>query len=238
MITCKNMQGRLGNNLFQIAATVSLALDNNDTYGFSSSWPYKNDFPLANCFYDSFPPGPEWREPSFAYTPIPYQPNLDIVAYVQSYKYFDHNRGVIQGLLTPKNGVGLKSGTTSIHCRYTDYVNNPAYVNLGMDYYNQAMEIIKSSKYLIFSDDISKAKRMFVGPQFEFSEGRSVIDDLKLGLACENNIISNSSFAYWGAYLNKNPNKIVVAPAHYRWFGPALAHHDTTDLCLLDWLRV
>lgn len=236
MITCKNMQGRAGNNLFQIAAVVSLALDNNDTYGFSSSWIYKNDFPLTNCFYDSFPSGLEWKESGFAYSPIPYQPNLDIVAYVQSYKYFDHNRGIIQGLLTPKSGHGIKLGYTAIHYRAGDYINNNAYINLGMDYYNRAMEIAKTPKYLVLSDDIPRARGMFIGPQFEFSEGKSVIEDMKLGISCENSIMSNSSFSWWISYLNKFPSKIVVAPQN--WFGPALAHHDTTDLCLPEWLRI
>lgn len=229
--------GRIGNQLLEAASCISLALDYNDSYGFPASWEYRDHFPLANCFYDHFPVGPEYKEPHFHYAPIPYTPNLNLSGFFQSYKYFDHNANIIKGLLTPKNGFGIKWGYTSISVRRGDYVNNPAYTNLSMDYYQRAMDIINSPKYLVLSDDIAWCKYHFQGSQFEFSENNDTITDLKLGIACENNIICNSTFSWWMAYLNKNPNKIVAAPQ--AWFGPALARtHHTQDLIPPSWQRI
>ena len=53
---------------------------------------------------------------------------------------------------------------------------------------------------------------------------------------CKDNIIANSSFSWWAAYLNKNPNKKVVAPIN--WFGPAYAHFDTKDLIPDNWIKL
>lgn len=60
-------------------------------------------------------------------------------------------------------------------------------------------------------------------------------EQMLLMSVCIHNIIANSSFSWWGAYFNQNPDKIVCYPA--RWFGPAL-HHDTKDLCPPSWRRI
>jgi hypothetical protein len=52
---------------------------------------------------------------------------------------------------------------------------------------------------------------------------------------CDHNIIANSTFSWWGAYLNQNPSKIVCYPG--TWFGPALKH-DTRDLFPTDWVKM
>ncbi|MFM8313149.1 MAG: alpha-1,2-fucosyltransferase [Deltaproteobacteria bacterium] len=52
---------------------------------------------------------------------------------------------------------------------------------------------------------------------------------------CKDNIIANSSFSWWGAYFNSNPNKIVTYPS--KWFGP-IAGHDTRDLCPPEWNKI
>ena len=105
-----------------------------------------------------------------------------------------------------------------------------------MDYYQAAMAHIGTSKYLIVSDDIPWCKQNFRGSKFEFSDGSSVIEDLKMQISCANNIIANSSFSWWGAYLNQTPNKRVVAPA--RWFGPTQAHLNTKDLLPPEWIKI
>lgn len=104
-----------------------------------------------------------------------------------------------------------------------------------MNYYNQAMNLIKSDKYMIFSDDIPLCKTKFIGDQFIFAEGNSNIEDLALQASCDNNIICNSSFSWWAGFLNKNPNKKVIYPS--KWFGVKLPHN-TNDMCPPEWIKI
>lgn len=237
MISFKQLgqMGRLGNMLFQIAATIALAMRNNDEYVFPM-WPEEPHFNLHNCFSNSIHTQNVFKESGFAYKPIPYSPNLDIVGFFQSEKYFIDFKEIIISLLTPKVGFGMNFGRTSIHVRRGDYVNLPnAYQQLDMTYYNAAMEITKSDEYVVFSDDISWCMQHFIGPKFKFVHGNSPVTDLSLLLSNEHTIIANSSFSWWGAYLNKNPSKIVVAPK--RWFGPKLPH-DVKDLLPDEWIKI
>jgi hypothetical protein len=227
--------GRLGNQCFQVAATVALALRNNDKYIFPN-WEYEKFFNLSGCFATSIANTHTYTEPHFHYAPVPYQPNMDIRGYFQSWRYFDDCQDIIQNLLTPKIGYGIKYNHTSIHVRRGDYVGQPQnYISLGMDYYHKAMNIIKSKYYIVVSDDIEWCKKNFSGEQFIFSEGKSPVEDLALQIACEHNIICNSSFSWWGGCLNKNPSKIVVAPN--KWFGPGLPHN-TQNLLPSAWIKI
>lgn len=237
MITFSQLgnQGRLGNQLFQIAATVALAIRNNDEYVFPA-WPSEKYFNLHHCFSNNITSTSTYTEPSFIYTPIPYKPNLNLSGYFQSEKYFEDCQDLIQNLLTPTLGFDIKWDYTSIHVRRGDYVNlKKEFTQLDMNYYHKAMQLTKTQKYLVFSDDIIWCKKQFIGDEFIFSEGKSPVEDLALMLCCEHNIIANSSFSWWGAYLNKNPSKIVIAPS--TWFGPALPHN-TKDLLPADWIKI
>lgn len=103
----------------------------------------------------------------------------------------------------------------AIHLRRGDYVNNPFYEDLSSsDYYERAMKLFPFEKFLVFSDDIEYAKTYFVGKQFEFSENKNEVDDLNLMAGCKAIIMSNSSFAWWGAYLG-DKNKTVIAPKNW-----------------------
>lgn len=230
--------GRLGNQLFQISCVISLALKNNDEYIFPL-WKYEKDFSLHGCFSTKINPTKKYQEPFFHYQTIPLTDTkneiVDLCGYWQSNKYFQDYEGLIKSLLTPKNTFSIKYGTTSIHIRKTDYLQfQDCHPDLGINYYQKAMNIIKSKYYLIVSDDIPWCKQNFKGEQFQFSEADE-ITDLALQISCEHNICANSSFSWWGAFLNKNPDKIIIAPKI--WFGEKL-NHDTSDLCPNTWVRI
>ena len=73
------------------------------------------------------------------------------------------------------------------------------------------------------SEDIDWCKSFFKGSNFFFSENNSVVEDLSGIILCDHNIISHvSSFGWWGAYLNMNRNKIVIAPKNYH---PDIPHY-------------
>jgi hypothetical protein len=237
MISFKNLGnlGRLGNQLFQMAATVALAVENNDDYVFPP-WPDAPNFNLIECFANNIPNFDTFREPGFTYTKIPYRPNLNLEGYFQSEKYFADSKDVIQSLFTPKMGFGIHYNHTAVHVRRGDYLNlRREYVQLDMNYYATAMQMISSKHYVIFSDDMAWCRANFHGDNIIFYEGGSPARDLAMMANCEHTIIANSSFSWWGAYLNKSPSKIVIAPQG--WFGPALPH-DTKDLLPKEWIRI
>lgn len=113
--------------------------------------------------------------------------------------------------------------TTSIHIRKTDYVNNDDVSICNEEYFINAINIIKNktncSTFLVFSDDIPASKEMFSKNNtnkdnliFMETTINNPLNDLLLMSQCDNNIISNSTFSWWAAFLNKNLKKIVITP--------------------------
>lgn len=113
--------------------------------------------------------------------------------------------------------------SVAVHIRRGDYLegkNKDVYYHLAPEWYRQAMEEIskrvKSPVYYFFSDDIAWAREQFADVRNAFfvdvNHGRDAYNDMRLMSTCKHNIIANSTFSWWGAWLNTNPNKIVVAP--------------------------
>ncbi len=232
--------GRDGNQIFQIAATIALALRNNDQYIFPP-WKLEPYFNLHNCFSNNIKSTIKYQEPFFHYEEIPYKDTrnvvLDLNGYFQSWKYFEDYKNEIIRLLTPSYHAEREVGLCSLHCRRGDYLTfQDCHPVLSLDYYHKAMERSNCKKFLIFSDDIAWCKQNFKGNMFEFSEGNApAIDMALMAKKCESNIIANSSFSWWGAYLNQSSNKIIIAPSI--WFGSKL-HHDVKDLLIESWVKI
>jgi len=101
-----------------------------------------------------------------------------------------------------------------------------------LNYYRKAINLIgKHEIFIIVSDDIAWCKKYLKMKRVIFVENTSQIIDLYIQSFCENNIISNSSFSWWGAYLNKKGEKII-APG--LWFGFKNTQ-DITELLLPDY---
>jgi hypothetical protein len=252
MISC-NLQGGLGNQLFQIAASSSLAIDNNDEFAFNfkscytpnqgnPSIKYVNTIFKKFKSYDSYNFNSIYHEPSFSYKKIPYSKNLLLNGYFQSEKYFINNFNKIKELITlsPKekiiNSLGIdlvNENITSVHIRRGDYLKFKDYhLVCGVDYYNNAIKKIDSDKFIFLSDDIDWVKSNFISDNFYYSNLTDELDDLTLMSLCKNNIISNSSFSWWGAYLNDNKNKVIISPK--KWFGES-GPSDTQDVIPNGW---
>lgn len=135
----------------------------------------------------------------------------------------------------------------SVHIRRGDYVTNPAANAIhgvcSIDYYQRAVEFLRSRIaselcFFVFSDDPEWSKNNidFGAKTFFIShnDASKNYEDLRLMSACKHHIIANSSFSWWGAWLNADVNKIVVAPK--RWFGGD--EHDAKDLVPKEWVRL
>ena len=240
----------LGNQLFCIAATIGLAYDNNAKPVFKMDYqqePYIDTIFSKLIKDDNFEIKSIHKYDEFNYKKIPYQNGLYISGLFQSEKYFKNQRKKILNLLGAPDIVSktLKekyrdifnngNEVVSIHIRRGDYISLQSHhALLDLDYYQKAISKFNDKKYkfLVFSDDIEWCKDTF-STEFNFVERGEDYMDLWLMSLCNHNIIANSSYSWWGAWLNKNKNKRVIAPK--KWFGPSLSHHDTSDLIPNSW---
>lgn len=234
--------------LFQVAAGFAHSLSVGDTFCVSDSnmsLMKHTDFRgyEGNIFRNIIKGFPVdvtgYDEGDFTYSSIPKYKNLILSGYFQSEKYFiEHEKEIRSFFSIPKetskylvDKYGDVSTYTSLHVRRGDYVNQPSHHPIcSMDYYTQAIETIGAKDVLIFSDDIDWCRTKFKGPGYIFVSGNLDYQDLYLMSMCKNNIIANSSFSWWGAWLCDSG--IVVAPSV--WFGNSIPH-DTKDLYPSSW---
>lgn len=270
IITSKELgnNGRLGNQLFQVAACFGIAASENkrDIYPKAGvllpKWDYIDCLKNKNLICTNYAfncPINVYREEAFPYQEITLdsfaknQTPTDINAifgYFQSEKYFKHIDTLMRRLFEPSEEIRqklllkyepiLSKKTCSIHVRLGDYVNNPFYEQLSVDYYGNAVATMKSEKqidyFLVFSDDIEWCKMNFrANGNYVFVEGNSDIEDLFLMSFCKHNIGANSSFSWWGAWLNPHKDKINIFPK--KWFGNDVKL-DTKDLYLPTWITI
>ncbi len=135
------------------------------------------------------------------------------------------------------------SNSVSLHIRRGDYLTFLDFGVLNTTYYSNALKYVRQNipniHVLVFSDDIKWAKtnmKELMNEKWTFVEDTSDFDDLCLMSMCKHNIIANSSFSWWGAWLNNNPTKIVVSPA--QWFANPEMNKQTKDLIPALWKRI
>ncbi len=137
--------------------------------------------------------------------------------------------------------------TVSVHVRRGDCVTNAHAASfqgtVDTSYYDQSHDYLSKKfgkeeiAYYIFSDDINWAREHILNGQNNTYVSKPEIPDyeeLHLMSLCAHNIIANSSFSWWGAWLNRNPEKIVIAPK--QWLKDT--SFDTSDVCPPQWIRI
>jgi hypothetical protein len=257
MITCK-LHGRLGNNLFQIANVI--AVSNKINTGFVlpefahaghrgeifvdlSMFDY--EFQRGNLRDVSF----EWNDPDFHYTEIPAQDNMQLSGFYQSWKYFDSVREeLLNKYFIPNKDIQSKLGnyifgaqgmpTLGISVRRGDYLMlQDNHCVLNVEYYQNAInklsEIADYEFIYIFSDDIEYCKTIFKDIPVYYVQD-DIGTQMFLMSKMDHLILSNSTFAWWGAYLNQNNGKIIAPDP---WFGPNYSDKNTKDLYLPNWIK-
>ena len=140
-----------------------------------------------------------------------------------------------------------KSTSVSIHVRRGDYVSNPDanrfHGTCSLDYYKKSIEYIcdvvkKPVEFFIFSDDTEWAKENLniqgLKHHFVSNSASTNYEDLRLMALCKHNIVANSTFSWWGAWLNSFEGKEVVAPS--RWFADDTL--SDRDLIPTSWVRI
>lgn len=292
MITA-DIFGGLGNQLFIVFATISLAMRHKSNFYFVSKKEeeleridrptYWNNilssldpFLYTNESKPIFDNEYVYKENNFRYNPELYSiyktlseidPTKEIVlqlhGYFQSCKYFTEYYPMIYRLLKIDeqkielfNYLELYAWeydkTVSMHFRIGDYLhqqhNHPV---LKKDYYKNALSIIKIMKpstdivlYFCEKENLEQVERIVnelrtIFPMKFILADQTMADwqQLLLMSCCANNIIANSTFSWWGAYLNTHLGKIVIYPE--TWFGPALSPtHDVSELCPPEWICI
>lgn len=195
------------------------------------------------------------EEQTFFYRNLKIKNNTSICGYFQSEKYFNFIREDILKEFTLKNPGNIYETIEKLkeqnkiliglHVRRGDYLL-PQYSHVhptcDVDYYKRAINYIQTKLnihsnnflFVICSDDIEWCKENFgFLKNVYFSENRTGPQEQILMSLCEHNIIANSSFSWWSAWLNQNSNKVVVAPK--KWFNVDDPQHDTRDLYCEGW---
>lgn len=257
------MRGQLGNELFIVATAYALALDHNaDVYlpelALKYAYNYENlPLNLAHIFFRcnlSNPPGSSvcsWHQPTFGYHKISFQPNMKIHGYFQSEKFFAHRRKDIIKLFAP-HPEDLKY----IHKKYKSILKHPCtvgiqlrkfwedptgsmFIQYGKDYLKKAMSFFpKNALFVLCSNDFEFVRQNIpeeMKDKVVCIENEPHYIDLFILSLCKHNIISNSSFGWWGAWLNENPEKLVIAPQH--WVNPNGSLF-TQDIIPEKWIKL
>lgn len=196
-------------------------------------------------------------EPHFDYWPGISETGGDcyLAGYWQSEKYFRHLEKVIRSDFTfrvplagQNNEWALRIGNAravSLHVRRGDYASNPRTLAVhGLcppDYYNSAIDFvtrrIESPEFFVFSDDIPWVREhLYITHPCHYidhNKGGDSHNDMRLMSLCRHHIIANSSFSWWGAWLNSRSDKIVIAPQ--RWFANG---RDVKDLIPEGWVTL
>ncbi len=236
------LPSQLGNQMFVAAATLSLAIDNQATAYF----PCLKNGTKHNRMYgrtvfqllNSSQPPHEVQKVVYGnlnYKPFSFQNGMAIRGHIWSENYFKHNKDKILPLFAPSKKIRQylerkyrkilsHPETVAVHIRTLvgeekAQRGRPLYAE---NYLSLAMPLFdKNSLFVVFSDHISWCKQNLSHLPYNmiFVENEPYYNDFYLMSMCKHNIVSNSTFSWWAAYLNKNPNKKIVAPRFFHYPG-------------------
>lgn len=237
--------GRMGNFLFEAASSYGYArrhdlewsVPNWSTHNFHSPIYLQH---LVNPNYNKRE-DVLINEHGMEYNPIIFKEewrhlNIVLNGYWQSEKYFKEYREDILNLWNYP--YKFMKGWVSVHVRRGDYlILTQKHPPISIQWYEEAMNMFAGYNFIFFSDDIGWCKNVFgTWPKTTFSETNSIEQDLIEASWCEHNIISASTFGWWQAWLNQNPNKKVILPK--LWFQPGWDGLDTSDVVPEQWIKL
>ena len=248
-IICK-LSGRLGNELFQLANCFYLSqkydkklIIEGDKHGLNNVYHIYTEKFNKNLNYDYIKDNND-----FEYKEIILDDNKNYIldGYFQSELYFNQlyniydifylNEKDINILNSLKLKYNINYNSISIHIRRGDYLQHKLYSVIPLYYYENCIKYFGLNKrYIIFSDDIEWCKKQHTFLNLPLKEFVKEKDYLELFLMseCSHNIVTNSTFSWWGAYLNRNTSKIVCSPN--RWFNVYNKKYSTKNVIPNSW---
>jgi hypothetical protein len=181
-------------------------------------------------------------------------PDAYLDGFWQSEKYFSEIKDTLRKEFTFKDEIDRvnaplaermsNENSISLHVRRADYVNdstiNHTHGTCSKEYYLHALELlsktVSNAELFVFSDDVNWCRENFsfkIPATFiDHNQGKQSFADMRLMSCCRYNIIANSSFSWWGAWLNNYPGKKVIAPK--KWFRSKAA----PDIYPDDWIVI
>lgn len=240
-VTCL-LYGQLGNQLYQVATTLAYAWDygaipvfpelHKETDGIS----FNRDRIFFRCD-SSMPPRPfkqMFQEKAYhSAERVPFAEDLVLNGHFQSWKHFDHHRDEILKVFAPSEEILAK-----LQAKYADVLSIPNVVGVhvrthskhlhenglhvftGFQFYRDAMNLFPNATFAVFCDRIAWCKRVMpqeVGDKkMIFIEGNDWVEDLFLFSMMQHQILGNSTYAWWGAYLNQKANAKILAARDWR----------------------
>lgn len=248
MITFKQLgrMGRVGNQMFQIASTIGIAIKSGSGFAFPywmnhdekerfsgtddidiQKW-FKNPLPLVDESINFKP----FRVP-WGYHDVVVDGNTDLIGHMQSEKYFSHCREAVKHFFEFKNQTPKLTNTVAVHFRGGDYLKHKGYhPPCGRDYYERASKMFDSGfKFLLFTDSPEVAKEV-IPFEYELVNTGHDMSDIELMTRCDAHIIANSTYSWWGAWLADS--RQVIAPR--QWFGHEAKKLTTKDIYPENWI--
>ena len=251
--------GRFGNQMFQYAATRGIAAykgydwcippgpkEDEEFYDEENQHKLFMAFKLPNAKIVKDHPAPYKQEASFTFDEDLFnncEDNVNLYGYFQSEKWFNHIENSIREDFTWREDVNamclqmfddITGGQAiSLHIRRTDHLIKPTYHPvLPLSYYEEALSKFPSDiPVLVFSDDPAwcHEQELFAGDRFLISDSGDNITDMCLMSMCQYQIMANSTYSWWGAWLSNSEH--VIAPK--LWFGPD--GQDPSDIYVDRW---
>jgi uncharacterized protein (DUF1330 family) len=255
--------GQLGNQMFQYAALIGISKITQTKFIIPNHHELIVDtlgnrlrielFDAFNIQPDAmgFLPAPEVKERQFTFDRgffnLPKDTDVSLVGYFQSEKYFTHVKDEVRRQFTFHDDVindckniieDVYDNPIALHVRRGDYLRNSGnHHNLSMDYYEKALlEFPQNRQVVIFTDDPEWAMNepLFSDDRFVVSQSAGSYHDLYLMSKCNDFIIANSTYSWWGAWLAGRGK--VIAPN--RWFGPNNQDKSIDDLYPDHWTMI
>lgn len=236
--------GRLGNQLWQIGATIGLANRENGVARFKPDWEYRKYFSVPDEYFKRVPKHAKTVDGNTEY----FQEIHYLAAVEDKIKsYFKPSDLSVEYIRENYQEFFSIPNRCAIHVRRGDYLKYPKhYAMMTNHYYRAAMQSMPvGTNFVVFSDDQNWCRKNF-GPDHYYVEGVArpveVVDrveepkdqyDLFLMTTCDNHIISNSTFSWWGAYLSDNPTPVYPS----KWYESELCHIQWHKMIPLGWRK-